>query len=322
MTLVFMFPGQSSRYADMLDRVLEAFPEGRGVVEEASALLGRDLVARYRGGEAVFEKNQDVQVGVFLTSHLHLLALEARGVRASLSLGLSLGEYNHLVHIGALPFSDALRLVDERGRVYDAGPAGMMAAVFPVELEELEGLVARARSAGVLEVANHNSPSQFVVAGERAAVEALMALAEEELAVDPVVIERHIPMHTSVFAPAALAFRPALERAPWRRPEKPYLSNVLGTFADAAAEPRAQFVDLLTRHVQSPVRWRESIDTVCERHADAVFVEVGPRGVLTNLLQKRWHANRKFKSDVPEGLTGNFAVLAAELAPLSGGAHG
>jgi hypothetical protein len=55
---------------------------------------------------------------------------------------------------------------------------------------------------------------------------------------------------------------------------------------------------------------------------DALFVEVGPRGVLTNLLQKRWHANRKFKSDVPEGLAGNFAALAAELAPLSGGAHG
>jgi len=54
---------------------------------------------------------------------------------AGRSLGLSLGEYSHLVHIGALELDDALRLVDERGRCYDEAPPGTMATVLTVDRE-------------------------------------------------------------------------------------------------------------------------------------------------------------------------------------------
>jgi [acyl-carrier-protein] S-malonyltransferase len=314
MTNVFMFPGQSSKYAGMLDRVIDMWAPARGLVSNASELLGRDLRALYReGNEQAFLSNRDIQVGVFLTNHLHLCALEAAGVHAEFSLGLSLGEYNHLVHIGALDFTDALRLVEARGRVYDQGPHGMMAALFPVDIEMVEDLIARAKPFGVVDIANLNSPSQFVVAGETPAVEEVMRLAEEELAVNPTPIERQIPMHSSVFKPAAAQLLPHLQSAPWRRPRREYVSNVAGDFV---AEPTGrQFEDLLTRHVYSPVRWRESIDAVAARLPQAVFIEVGPRGVLYNLLQKRWRANKKFKTDSSENFAGNFQQLVATLHP-------
>ncbi|HEY5956908.1 MAG TPA: ACP S-malonyltransferase, partial [Polyangiaceae bacterium] len=279
MTNVFMFPGQSSRYSGMLDRVIEAWTPARDIVLAASELLGRDLLGLYReGNDAAFDCNRDVQVGVFLANYLHMSAIEAAGVHAETSLGLSLGEINHLVHIGALDFEAALRLVDARGRAYDAGPRGMMAALFPVDLEMVEDVIERARSFGVVEIANLNSPSQFVVAGETAAVEEVMRLAEDELAVTPTPIERQIPMHTSVFRPVADQLSPHLRAARWCAPKRDYISNVLGGFVE---RPNAEiFCDLLTRHVYSPVRWRESIDKVAERFPQATFVEVGPRGVL------------------------------------------
>ena len=309
MNRVFMFPGQSSRYPEMLQRVVEAFPVARSIVEQASSILGRNLLELYHGGDAAFDRNQDVQVGVFLTSHLYLRVLEENGIDAPMSLGLSLGEYNHLVHIGAIDFADALVLVDARGRVYDEGPRGMMVALFPVEVEEVEGLLTRAAKLGCVQIANYNTPSQIVIAGESAAVQEAVRLAEDELSIDPVIIEKQIPMHTGVFRCVSEALLPHLKAAKFRAPRRPYVSNVVGGFVE---NPSAdQVVDLLARHVYSPVLWRQAIDTIVARHPDSVFVEVGPRGVLYNMLQKRWHPNPKFKTDVSDDLSANIGCIRA-----------
>jgi [acyl-carrier-protein] S-malonyltransferase len=302
-----MFPGQSSRYPEMIQRIVDAYSPARAIVQNASDILSRDLLRIYAAGADVFDRNRDVQVGVFLTSHLYMTALQAHGVCADTSLGLSLGEYNHLVHIGAIEFEDALRLVDARGRVYDEGPDGMMVALFPIEREEVEDIVHRTAEVGCVRVANYNSPSQFVIAGESAAVMAAMEIAQEEFSIDPVIIEKKIPMHTPVFRPVADALLPHLQRARFRSPSRPYISNVLGTYVTNATPDR--IVELLAQHVYSPVLWRQAIDEVVSRKPDAVFVEVGPRGVLYNMLQKRWHANLKFKTDVSEDITANIGTI-------------
>ncbi len=297
----------------MLQRVMHAFPAAKKVVEHASEVLGRDLIKVYEAGESAFERNRDVQVGVFLTSHLYLKILSDNGIEADTSLGLSLGEYNHLVHIGALDFTDALILVNARGKVYDEGPRGMMAAMFPLEAEDVADIVKRASEAGCVQIANFNTPSQFVVAGETEAVKAAMRIAEDEFAIDPVIIEKQIPMHTEVFRPVADALLPHLKLAKFKHPRRPYVSNVLGNIVDDVSP--ARIIELLARHVYSPVLWREAIDAIIERQPDAVFVEVGPRGMLYNMLQKRWHANQKFKTDVTDDLTVNMGVIRASMRP-------
>ena len=298
---VLHFPGQNSRDPAMLVRLLAAWPEGAAVIDEASEILSRDLWAAYqpRRREAMFADNRAVQVGVFLCSHLHMQALGRRGIAGDLSLGLSLGEYNHLVHIGALSFAEALQLVDARGAAYDRGPAGMTAAVFPIEEEELIDLVAKARPHGVVEVVNLNSPTQHVVSGERTAVEALLALVAEESFAETVVIDERLPLHSSLFAPVAEAFRPHLLRAIWRRPHKPYYPNVKP--GPLTCPTPADFVDLLTRQVAAPVLFRDAVEHVIDRHPAAEFIEVGARAVLSGLL-RRWVKNPRRKTDGADGL--------------------
>jgi [acyl-carrier-protein] S-malonyltransferase len=300
--LVFMFPGQSSRDPEMLARALAIWPAGIELVEQASRILGRDLAAQYASGQSdMFATNRDVQIGVFLTSYIYQQALAAHGITADLSLGLSLGEYNHLVHIGALTFEDALQLVEARGTAYDAGPAGMMASVFPIAADELEPYLARARAHGAVEMANLNSPTQTVIAGESPAVEAAIALIEEsEPGIGVVVIERRIPMHTSLFRPIAEVLRPHLTAAPWRMPQLPYIANVDAAFR--AAPGRHDLIDLLARHVYSPVLWRRAMEAVVARHPDARFVEVGPGRVLSNLMQRRWLKNPRYACDPVTGM--------------------
>jgi [acyl-carrier-protein] S-malonyltransferase len=298
----------------MIDRLMISAPaEARAVLDLASDCLGRDLRAHYRADNpAVFTTNRDVQVGVFVANHVHLTALERAGVMAPLSVGLSLGEYNHLVHIGALDFASALRLVDARGDAYDLGPSGAMASVFPLCLDELREVVERARRVGPLEVASLNSPTQNVLSGARAAIDAARAILDEEHGVECVLIEERIPMHASIFAPAAAALWHALEQAPWRTPHLPYLPNVLGSFEP---EPRpGRIMDLLARHVHSPVLFRASIEQLVEHRGNAAFVEVGPRGVLYNLLSRKWISRPRFKTDTGEHGGRAFLAIAEELS--------
>lgn len=297
---VFMFPGQSSRYPEMIAKCVAADAACAAVVDEASAVLGRDLAAHYRADNpAVLATNRDVQVGVFLANHLHLTALEAAGVRADWSLGLSLGEYNHLVHIGALALEDALRLVDARGRLYDQAQGGLMVSVFPVEAALVETTIHRLGFEGRACVGLYNSPRQQVISGERGAVEAVVTALEADVFCDATVIEPRIPMHAPVFAGTATQLANVLIDVPFTTPRRPYVPNVRGEPIAGATSSTIRIC--LTEHVFRAVRWQASVEAVAARVPGARFVEVGPKAVLYNLFGRGWTPGARFKTDVAEG---------------------
>lgn len=313
MKVVFMFPGQSSKYPGMITKLTDHHALARQVISDASEILDRDLRQHFaRADRDVFSNNQDIQIGVFLANYLHArLLTEHAEIEPALSLGLSLGEYNHLVDIGALSFNEALKLVAVRGRLYDAGPAGIMASVSPVSVEDVSDVLASVKHLGPIAISNHNSPTQHVIAGCAAAVQAAIAALTDGFFAVCTVIEHRIPMHTSEFAAVGEQFSPYLKSVRWNPVCRPYLPNVT---AQIIQNPSPEcFVEQLSAHVHCPVLWRQSIEAVCARYPDAVFIEVGPRSVLFNLLQNRWVANRKLKTDADVDSPPAFDLIASEL---------
>lgn len=294
---IFMFPGQNSRYPEMIEKLTRVDHESHRIVTHASNVLGRDLHRQFAATNAeMFARNRDVQVGVFLAGYLHADALQRRGVTCDRSVGLSLGEYNHLVDIGALTFEAALALLEARGDAYDDSPAGVMAAVFPVTPDEAEDAVSRAGREH-LSVAMRNTPSQQVLSGAREPLDEAVRILEDECAAQHVVIDARLPIHSPLFATVSRRFRPALERVAWRTPRSSYLPNIMGQAMPAPTG--ADFVDLLARHVCEPVLWRQSIELLADE--TAVFVETGPGDVLVNMLSRRWIKRRRFNCDGPGG---------------------
>jgi [acyl-carrier-protein] S-malonyltransferase len=312
MPLVLMFPGQSSRYPGLFDKLTKLSRKNHHIVEHASDTLGRDLLHHYRADNAdAFVCNTDVQVGVFLANHMFLQLLSEEGIEADLSLGLSLGEWNHIVHIGALSFEHALGAVAERGAAYDAGPRGAMASIYPLDVEDLQAVVDQVK--GSLEIVNLNSPRQNVLSGERAALDEALAILEAEHFCDATIIEKQVPMHSSMFAPVAERFAQYLSTLSFATPRLPYFPNQLGALIDAPSQ--AEYVELLSRHVCAPVLWRQSIDRIMSRWPDAVLLEVGPKKVLFNLLDKKWHRGVcKMHMDTPDDTRAHLAELAARLS--------
>jgi [acyl-carrier-protein] S-malonyltransferase len=295
MTIVSMFPGQNSRYPEMIDR-LRRWTVCDRILQDASDILGRDVRSHYcSGNPQMFSRNRDVQIGVFIASYIFSRRLATDGIHSDASLGLSLGEYNHLVEIGVLSFPGALRLLDARGRAYENGPRGIMTSVFPCDREQ----VVQALPAGA-DISIELSPKHFVIGGETAAVHAAAARLEDEEFAETRVIDAELPMHSRLFRPAADEFREALEKTEWMPARKPYLPNVDGEFL--AAPRREDLVDRLYRHVFNTVQWARSVAAVVNRYPDAALVEVGPGRVLYNAVSREYKHLPCFCADDPESM--------------------
>jgi [acyl-carrier-protein] S-malonyltransferase len=308
MTVVFLFPGQNSRYPAMIDKLVESDPCAEATMARASEILGRDLREHYRADNpAIFARNRDVQIGVFLANLLCAEKLSQRGVSPDFSLGLSLGEYNHLVDIGALDLEQALPLLEARGKAYEKSPAGAMAAMQPLSEDAALEILAAVNAGPNLAVGMRNAPTQQVFSGERAAVESACIIAEEQHGAKAVLIEDRLPMHSPLFRGVANEFRAALNAVEWAAHCEPYLPNATAEIVENPTP--ADFSRLLSAHLYSPVLWKQSIDWLRATFSDIVFIEVGPKSVLSSLLGTGWDGRPPVAVDSPEGLAARIARI-------------
>src|SRR5438876_9687007 len=157
----------------------DASSAARRVFQQADEVLGFELPQLcFEGPAEELEDTINAQPAILTVSMACLAAvrerLEALGQKwqpPRFVAGHSLGEYTALVAAGALDFSDALRLVRERGRLMkeqgDYRPGGM-AAVIGLDRPVLEMACQQAshETGRIVSVANANSPEQFVISGE------------------------------------------------------------------------------------------------------------------------------------------------------------
>ena len=107
--------------------LVQRFEAARLVFEEADEALGFKLSSLCFAGPAEdLQLTENTQPAILAVSVAALRVLQAEtGVQPSYVAGHSLGEYSALVCVGALSFSDALKIVRERGRLMQAAvPSG------------------------------------------------------------------------------------------------------------------------------------------------------------------------------------------------------
>src|SRR5262245_57527569 len=176
----FLFPGQGAQYVGMGAALAASLPAANALFDQASSVLGYDLLAVCTNGPAERLNATDVsQPAIFVASLAALESLKQSdpsaldGVIAT--AGLSLGEYTALVFAGAMSFADGLAVVRERGRAMQAAavatPSGMVSALL-LEPGPVEEVVKEASAAGRIWIANYLCPGNTVLSGEKAAIDA------------------------------------------------------------------------------------------------------------------------------------------------------
>ncbi|HEY7425063.1 MAG TPA: SDR family NAD(P)-dependent oxidoreductase [Gemmataceae bacterium] len=291
--VAFLFPGQGSQYPNMLVQLAMMFPEVRQSFDEAEAALAGRLekpLSKFIFPPSAFAPEQEKQAKEALTrtdvaqpalgaASLGLFRLLTRlGVRPDVMAGHSYGDYVALCAAGALPSEELIRLSHERGRIILEATDRMPGAMAAIEadpdtvtaaLEELDGVTA----------ANLNSPNQTVVSGTDEGIRAALERFQKQG-----IRGQRIPVacafHSPLIAAASEPFAHALDSYSFVAPQCPVYAN---TTATPYPNESVAVVDLLRRHLASPVRFRDEIESMYAAGA-RVFIEVGPQGVLTGLV--------------------------------------
>ncbi len=283
--LAFVFPGQGSQSVGMLADHIET-PIVSQTFAEASEVLGFDLLKLVSEGPAEdLNKTENTQPALLAASvALWRLWLEKGGERPAFVAGHSLGEYSALVCAGVIKFTDAVRVVRQRGLfMQEAVPAGTgaMAAILGLEDDKVIEVCQSAAQGEVVEAVNFNTPGQVVIAGSKDAVARAIELAKEAGARKAMPLPVSVPSHCALMRPAAERLAIELATVKLSVPTIPVIQNVT---AKQCSEPE-QIRQNLVAQLYSPVRWVETINTLTETGVSR-FAECGSGKVLAGLSKR------------------------------------
>lgn len=128
-------------------------------------------------------------------------------------------------------------------------------------------------------IANQNSPSQVVLAGPTPAIEnARRVLGDQGFKVTPLPVSA--AFHTPLVAHASEPFAAAVAAVPFHEAQIPVYSNTTG---DPYPPEEREAQELLAQHILHPVIFKSQIEHIYAA-GGRVFVEIGPRRIVTNLV--------------------------------------
>jgi len=305
--LAIVFPGQGSQSIGMLAELAGVHPEIEATFAEASSALGYDLWALTQQGPESDLNQTDRTQPAMLAAGVAVWRVWCKqgGAQPAFMAGHSLGEYTALVCAGSLDYSDAIRLVAERGRrMQEAVPAGIgaMAAILGLDDDQVRQACSAAAQGEVVQAVNFNSPGQVVIAGHKAAVERACEQAKTLGAKRAIVLAVSVPSHSSLMQPAAAAFAATLAATEIKAPQIPVIHN-----ADVLAHTTPDAIrDALIRQFYNPVRWVETVQHLGAQGITRI-VEVGPGKVLIGL-------NKRIDKNIAAIAAFDSASLAEALA--------
>lgn len=294
MKTAYMFPGQGSQSNGMGKELYDNSPAARAVFDQVDTALGQKLSALIFDGDAAeLNLTQNTQPAIFAVSMADWAARTERGEidTGAFVLGHSLGEYAALSAAGCFGVADGARLLRRRGELMAAAvPVGVgaMAAIIGIDEEVLEEMCEAASKPGlgdsglpVCEIANDNGGGQFVISGDKAAVESVVAAAQNGGAKIAKVLPITIPAHSTLMEVTADDIMKEILAIEWSAPKFPFISNKTANLMPDLDDIKMSLVYQMSHGV----RWRECVLKARELGVTE-FIEVGPGTVLTGLVKR------------------------------------
>ena len=284
--LAFVFPGQGSQKIGMLADLAVRYPIVTQTFAEASQVLGYDLWDLVQNGAQEDINLTECTQPLLLTASVAVWRVwkELEGAQPALVSGHSLGEWSALVCAGVVAFTDAVKLVQQRGKfMQDAVPVGQGAMFAIIGLDDALIIAAckKAEQGEVVSAVNFNSPGQVVIAGTAAAVERAGVLCKEAGAKRALPLSVSAPFHTSLMRPAADRLAEQITATEFKAPQIPVVHNVT---AQTESNPE-KIKALMIEQIYNAVRWVECVNTMSAAGI-TTMIECGPGKVLSGLNKR------------------------------------
>lgn len=282
---VLLFPGQGSQFVGMGRELYARYVVAREVFDLADEVSGLPIKKLcFEGPMEALTETVHLQPAVTAVNLAVLAVLREKGFTYDCVAGHSLGEYSALCAAGVLSPSETLKLVFERGNLMHRDSLvrqGAMSAIIGLELDDVEALLAQARAAGIVTVANHNMQTQIVVTGDPAAVAKANELAGKKGA-RTVMLNVSGAWHSEFMHKASEDFDTLLAGTPFADTR---YANMIFNVTGGPAKSAAEIKIIMGRQLCSPVKWYDII-LYLQRQGVTRYVEVGPGKVLAGLTKK------------------------------------
>ncbi|WP_048584274.1 type I polyketide synthase, partial [Streptomyces viridochromogenes] len=315
-----LFAGQGSQYVEPGRTAVLALPVLRAAFDRANASFGEhdrplsrvafpppafDEVTR-AAQESELRRTEYAQPAIGALAAGHYRYLTELGFAADGFLGHSFGELAALWAADALDDDTYFALARARGAAMappaDAGSGfdpGAMAAVTAAEEQVAQLLAAHPE----LIVCNRNAPDQIVVGGATDAVERFVEAAGGA-GIRALRLPVSAAFHTPFVAHAVEAFGRHVADAEIREPRRPVFADSPGAAYGPDVEAnRRTLVDQLVKPVEFAGRVEEMYAA-----GFRTFVEFGPKGVLTRLVDRILGEREHFAVQLDPGSGGDADV--------------
>jgi acyl transferase domain-containing protein len=278
--VALVFSGQGGHHLGMAAAQFQTAAPFREVIERCEGpvhhVLGRSLIG------AIYGDDQDAldalaQPAIYAVQAALSALLRSWGIRPTIVLGHSLGEFAAAQTAGVFSLEDGARLVAERARLVAQSPGGGAMAAIAAGAEGLRPLLQAA--GGAVEIAAYNAPDQTVVTGPADAIRALIAAGRAAgLRCHRVPVP--YAFHSEMMEPILDAFAGAVSQVTRATPAITYVSSSEpGIAPDAVATPH-----YWARHLRYPVRFRDAA-RILSGKMPGLAIECGPLPVLAGMIK-------------------------------------
>lgn len=292
--IAIIFPGQGSQYVGMGKDFWDKHRYVKDIYKRANEVLGYDLKEKcFKKHKLIHRTDLDktiyTQPAVFVTSYACFRVFREQCKKNKVPLeysflaGHSLGEYTALMISGVMDFETALDLVNKRATYItefsqsypDAGLMALVDKNSVLDFKKIERLCKKHQ----VYITINNSKKQVVVGGFKKNLSELSKSIKKDGKLARM-LKVEGPFHSPLMKPAADQYKQDLEKADMSIASKPVIANVS---TEAIVDPN-HIRDELHKQIFMYVDWKSSIEKMVQNGAD-LFIEVGPKTVLTNMIK-------------------------------------
>ena len=283
-----VFPGQGSQKVGMGYDIYNKFGYIKDLFNKADQILEYNISNLIlKGPQEKLSQTTYTQPAIYLIGYAicEVLQKETNFFQNKINFfaGHSLGEYTALTTANVMSLEQGLVLLKNRGESMQSavplGEGGML-AVLGIQAQEIKNLIEENFKFIRCFLANDNSNGQLILSGKNTELDKFALLLKEKK-IKNIKLPVSAPFHCELMRSATIKMKKIINDQKLESPKYRVVSNVTAEEYENIDEIK----QLLIKQIESPVRWRESVEYMISK-GTSTFVEIGPGKVLSGLIKR------------------------------------